>query len=109
MKRDAEIPVRTYSRNPKLSRLKTLREAVEKSELGNLLKQDVLYALDELARFKVPQEPPKLRLCVVCGARVTNINPKTVTCSRACQIAKDYNISRQRALRLLEDQPDTQP
>lgn len=52
---------------------------------------------------------PKPRLCVVCGARVTNINRKTTTCSRACQIAKDYNIDRQRALRLLEDQPDAVP
>lgn len=51
-------------------------------------------------------KPP--RLCVICGARVTNINPKTVTCSRACQIAKDHNISRQRALRLLDDQPTPQ-
>lgn len=41
------------------------------------------------------------RSCVVCGARVTNISPKCNICSPACGLARDYGISRERAMRLL--------
>ncbi len=41
------------------------------------------------------------RLCVVCGARVTNKNPKVRTCDAICTIAKDGKITRERAARIL--------
>jgi predicted nucleic acid-binding Zn ribbon protein len=44
-----------------------------------------------------------IRQCVVCGARVTNINRKVTTCDRYCQFAKDYRLDRQRAIRLYPD------
>jgi len=50
------------------------------------------------ARNPSPKPP---RICVVCGARVTNTNPVTTTCSEACTVARDHNISRERAMRLL--------
>jgi primosomal protein N' len=36
----------------------------------------------------------KKRLCVVCGAKVNNINPKCVTCSATCTRAKHNGLSR---------------
>lgn len=51
----SESTLRTYAQKPNLSRLEVLREAVAKSDLRHLLQQDVLYALDELARFKTAQ------------------------------------------------------
>lgn len=51
----SEPTLRTYAQKPNLSRLEVLRDAVAKSDLRHLLQQDVLYALDELARFKTAQ------------------------------------------------------
>lgn len=39
--------------------------------------------------------------CVICGARITNPNPNATICSPACGLARDYGITRERALRLL--------
>jgi hypothetical protein len=36
-----------------------------------------------------------VRLCVVCGARVRNMNPKTNTCDPTCTRAKHANRTRQ--------------
>jgi len=41
------------------------------------------------------------RLCIVCGARVTNSNPKANTCDPICTFARDTGISRVRAQKLL--------
>lgn len=46
------------------------------------------------------------RLCVVCGARVTNINPKTMTCDSICTDAKKNNRTRAEQIRhWVESQP----
>lgn len=34
------------------------------------------------------------RKCIVCGAAVRNMNPKTVTCDPICTRARNSNISR---------------
>lgn len=35
------------------------------------------------------------RKCVVCGAAVRNMNPRTVTCDPICTRAKNNNITRE--------------
>jgi hypothetical protein len=35
------------------------------------------------------------RKCVVCGAAVKNMNPRTVTCDPICTRAKNNNITRE--------------
>lgn len=45
-------------------------------------------------------EASKARLCVVCGARVCNINPSVVTCDNTCTQARKAGISRPGQLRL---------
>jgi hypothetical protein len=35
------------------------------------------------------------RPCEICGARVTNMNPKTTTCSSVCKRAKRNGLSRE--------------
>ncbi len=49
------------------------------------------------------------RLCVICGARVVNMNPKTVTCSPPCTIAKEYGLTRQQAINLFGYSSERQP
>jgi predicted nucleic acid-binding Zn ribbon protein len=46
------------------------------------------------------------RLCIICGAKVFNLNPKVNTCDKYCQLAKTSKITRQRALRLLDSGDD---
>lgn len=41
----------------------------------------------------------KKRLCVICSARVRNINPKTVTCSPFCTEQKNSGKSRDELVR----------
>lgn len=38
------------------------------------------------------------RLCIVCGARVTNQNPKANTCDNVCTRAKYHGLSRESQL-----------
>lgn len=47
------------------------------------------------AKFKLGQIPASgRRLCVVCGARVINHNPRTVTCDEVCTAAKKAGRTR---------------
>jgi len=47
----------------------------------------------------------KIRKCEICGAKVTNINPKCTTCDPVCTRAKHNGIDRVRqiALDIVED------
>ena len=42
-----------------------------------------------------PELKPTWRLCVICGARVRNQNPRTVTCDETCTEARANNRTRQ--------------
>lgn len=37
-----------------------------------------------------------MRTCIICGAGVRNLNPKTVTCSPMCTRARDAGRTRER-------------
>lgn len=43
------------------------------------------------------------RICIICGARVTNQNPKANTCDTICTFARDHSLTRERAQRLYPD------
>jgi predicted nucleic acid-binding Zn ribbon protein len=63
---------------------------------------------EHFANCSTMSRPAKpLRQCCVCGARVANLNRKVTTCDRYCQLAKDYNIDRQRAIRLYPENLDS--
>lgn len=50
---------------------------------------------------KVTEETKVLkpRLCVVCGARVINMNPRTVTCDSICTAARHIGRTRERQIK----------
>jgi hypothetical protein len=48
---------------------------------------------------KATSKPEVKRLCEVCGARVTNINPAVTTCDTICTRARNVGWSRERQLR----------
>jgi len=48
------------------------------------------------------------RLCCICGIRLTNTNKQATVCSYACRMARDNNITRERAIRLFGEYEHTQ-
>jgi len=41
-----------------------------------------------------------MRKCIICGARVTNINPRSNTCDPVCTRAKHNEVDRPTQIRL---------
>jgi hypothetical protein len=55
------------------------------------------------------RDPKSVRLCVVCGAKVRNQNPKTVTCDPVCTAARKAGRTRPEQLRYEMDQHGWEP
>ena len=77
---------------------KLLLEAITEIErLSKLLRGEARQADTQVAR---EDSSDGTRLCAMCGARVTNLNPKCNTCDPICTRAKHNSVNRQQQVEI---------